>query len=65
MIPNFKVRKGHQTRYDPTYHCALLRNRFGRITPCWGERELGRYACNDGCPIGDWWDKIKAEGKKV
>ena len=29
--------------YNPLIHCALLRNRLGRITPCWGLRVLESY----------------------
>lgn len=52
--------------YNPIIHCALLRNKLNRITPCWGLRNLGRYDCAGvgyQCPIARWWDEIKSKEK--
>ena len=54
-------------QYDPAHHCALMRNRFGRITPCWGLRVLGRYDCAGvgyQCPIARWWDRTHGKGEE-
>ena len=51
--PNWLIAR--ENGFDGMKHCGIMANLKGKVTPCWGWRELGTPVCDLRCPI---WHKF-------